>query len=52
MIDKDYVYQLSRDDDFVEDINKIKVSEENREHIEAAVVAKDLKAGYRRWKKT
>jgi SPP1 gp7 family putative phage head morphogenesis protein len=52
LVDKDYIYQLSRDDDFVEDVFKIPTSEENRGHIEAAVSARDLKAGYRRWKKT
>ncbi|MEW6708309.1 MAG: phage minor head protein [Candidatus Riflebacteria bacterium] len=49
LVDKDFVYQLSKDDDFVDDILTISADEMNHGHIEAAISAKDMGVGYKRW---
>lgn len=51
LVDKDFVYQLSKDDDFVEDVSEFLLKDTNFGHIEAALSAGDLGAGYRRWKR-
>ncbi len=50
-VDKDFIYQLTRDDDFVDEINDVIISEANEGHLNMICLAKDEKVGYRRWRK-
>lgn len=50
-VDKDFIYQLTRDDDFVDEGNDVIINQASRGHLEMIWLAKDKKVGYRRWRK-
>lgn len=50
-VDKDFIYQLTRDDDFVDEIDDVIITDANEGHLNIICQAKDEKVGYRRWRK-
>lgn len=50
-VDSDFIYQLTRDDDFVDEGENVIISEVSEGHLNMICLARDGKVGYRRWKK-
>jgi SPP1 gp7 family putative phage head morphogenesis protein len=50
-VDKNYLYQFTRDDDLVDNPNDVIINDASEGHLAMIWLAKDAKVGYRRWRK-